>query len=270
MRFFSMQTAIAALAVAGFMLPASTMAATQQVRVTVTNLSGANGASLTPFFIGLHDGSFDAFNAGSAASSAIQAVAETGNVSGLTSNFAASHPNGIGTTVTASVNGFGPGVYLPGGSGSVTLTLDSMQHRYLSYFSMVVPSNDRFVGNDSPMEFQLFDSNGVFQPGVLTENGSSIWDAGTEVDGAFGPAFVVGANAGDNTPQNGLIGLNTDFSLYNGVATPAGYNFTNTPGVGTPVFSIAVSAVPVPAAVWLFGSVLPMLGLMRRRQRNAV
>lgn len=236
------------------------------VTLTFSNLSGANGPALSPFFVAFHDGNFDAFDVGAAASSAIESVAELGDGSGLASGFSG-YADGVSGTVTASVNGFGPGIFLPGASGSITVDLDPVKNRYLSFFAMVVPSNDRFVGNDSPLSIELFDSAGHFNGLNHVANGNSIWDAGTELDGADGAAFLVGSNAGDSPAQNGLIQFNHDFSAYAGLATAAGYNFTDLPGVNTPLLSItAVSQVPVPAAFWLFGSALPLMGLGRRRK----
>jgi len=236
------------------------------VTLTFNNLSGANGAALSPFFIALQNGSYDAFNAGSTASAAIAQLAETGSGAGLAAQFASVYPSGISAEVTASQNGFGPGIYLPGASGSITLNLDPTQDRYLSYFAMVVPSNDRFVGNDSPVQIQLFNSQGNFTGGTYVYNGNSVWDAGSEVSQLAGAAFVAGSNSADNIPLNGVIAANDNFSPYGGATTAAGYSFTNLPGSNTPLYSIsAVTAVPLPAAFWLFGTALPALGLVRRR-----
>ncbi|WP_157205029.1 spondin domain-containing protein [Methylomonas methanica] len=269
MRLSKSKVALPVLLLAGMLAPVAGAQASN-VTLSFANISGANGPALSPFFVALHDGSFDAFDIGASASSAIEAIAELGSGAGLSSSFAAAFPTGISTTVTASVNGFGPGIFLPGGSGSVTLDLDPVKNRYLSYFSMVVPSNDRFLGNDSPTEIELFDTMGHFTGGTFVDNGNKIWDAATELDGTTGAAFLVGSNATDSPAQNGLIQANSDFSVYSGLATAAGYNFTNLPGANTPLLRIsAVSAVPLPAAFWLFASALPVLGL-RRGRRSAV
>ncbi|MBD9360297.1 spondin domain-containing protein [Methylomonas sp. EbB] len=260
--------ALSALLLAAGAAPLSSAEAAQ-VTLSFSNLSTANGPALSPFFVALHDGTFDAFDIGTTASAAIEAIAEMGNGAGLSSAFAASSAaaaGGTSTTVTAAVNAFGPGIFLPGAKGSVTLDLDPVKNRYLSYFAMVVPSNDRFVGNDSPTEIELFDAQGHFTGGTFVENGSSIWDAGSELDGTTGAAFLVGSNAADSPAQNGIIRANHDFAVYAGLGTPAGYNFTDLPGANTPLLQIsAVSQVPVPAAAWLFGSVLPLFGWLRRR-----
>jgi len=255
---------IPALLLAGILLPLSSAQASN-VSISLSNLSTANGVALTPVFLAFHDGSFDPFDLGSLASSAIKAIAETGSVAELSNYFSSNHPQGMSHVLTATSNGFGPGVFLPGATGSVTVNLDPMKHRYLSYFAMAVPSNDRFVGNDNPMEITLFDNNGQFVGGSFQDNADSIWDAGTEQDGATGAAFVVGSDATSNPPENEVIRANFDFSGYSGLTTPAGYIFNNTPAANTPLLRIdAVSAVPLPAAAWLFGSALPLLGFLRK------
>jgi hypothetical protein len=265
MRLFQSKAALPLALLTGLLAPVAGAQAAN-VTLSIANISGANGPALSPFFIAFHDGSFDAFDIGASASSAIEAIAELGSGAGLSSSFAEAFPAGISKTVTASVNGFGPGIFLPGGSGSITLDLDPVKNRYLSYFAMVVPSNDRFVGNDSPTEIELFDAMGHFTGGTFVDNGNKIWDAGTELDGTTGAAFLVGSNAADSPAQNGLIQANSDFSVYSGLATAAGYNFTDLPDSNTPLLKIsAVAAVPVPAAFWLFASALPLLGLRRSR-----
>ena len=69
-------SAAGALALA---MAASANAATQQLTVTVENLSAANGYATGPLQVGFGNGSFDAFNIGSMASAAIVPVAELGS-----------------------------------------------------------------------------------------------------------------------------------------------------------------------------------------------
>jgi hypothetical protein len=261
---FYFRSSLLGLLLAGSLSPIASAEAAQ-VQVTLRNIGGANGTAFSRFFLAFHDGGFDPFNAGTAASSAIKAIAEAGNGSGLSAELSAYQADAIGHTVAATTNAFGPGIYLPGAVGSVALDLDPVKNRYLSYFAMVVPSNDRFFGNDSPTEVELFDANGVFKATTFEETGGAVWDAGTELDGLTGAAFVVGSNGSDSPAQNGTIALNTDFSFYSGQATPAGYNFTNLPSAGTPLLRVNVSTVPVPAAAWLFGSALAGLAAARRR-----
>jgi hypothetical protein len=264
MKAFKLKSAAAALLASGILVASAAEAA--PVSLTFSNLAGTNGVALTRFWAFFHNGSFDGFNAGSAASMGIRNIAEAGNGTLMATNFASNFPTGISAVVPATVNAFGNGVYLPGASGSMTFNLDPVENRYLSYFSMVVPSNDRFLGNDSPTEIELFDSQGNFIPALHVDNGNTIWDSGTEVDGTFGAAFVAGSTTADRIADNGDIASNVDFSVYNGFQTPAGYSFTNLPTNSSPLLQIKVAAVPTPSVLALFAAALPFLGVFKRRQ----
>ena len=54
-------------------------AAATTVSITITNNQDVGGLHLTPLLAMFHDGSFDAFDAGSASSSAVQLLAEEGS-----------------------------------------------------------------------------------------------------------------------------------------------------------------------------------------------
>jgi hypothetical protein len=55
---------------------------------------------------------------------------------------------------------------------------------------MVVPSNDFFIGNDSPTAYRLFDAAGNLRSASITIKASEIWDAGSEVFDPDAAAFV--------------------------------------------------------------------------------
>jgi len=212
-----------------------------------------NGAALPPFAAAFHDGTWDAFDAGAAASPGVQLLAELGDTSQSLAEFMAAQPQGVSGTVIATDNAFGPGIYLPNGSGSMIFDVDPTIHRYFSFGSMVVPSNDRFVGNDSPTAIELFDAGGNFVGNSVVVLGSEIWDAGTEVDGLFGAAFVEGQGAMDHIDQGGVIELNNDFSVWDGAMTPAGYNFIDLPNDDGGVVRISFRVIPAPSSLALLG-----------------
>lgn len=251
-------------AVVGFSLAGLASAGDMQIQVTIENLAQSNGVALSPFTVGFHDGTFDAFDIGSPAGAGIQNVAEFGDGSQWLADFGAAQANGVSGVVTATFNSFGPGIFLPGANGSMTFTLNAAMNRYFSFGSMVVPSNDRFLGNDSPMAVEIFDAGGNFVANTLTLYGSDIWDAGTEVDGLFGAAFIVGSNAGDHTAQGGVVTLEDNFSVYDGQATPAGYDFVDLPTGDGAIARISFAVVPAPGTASLG---LIALGAMTRRRR---
>jgi hypothetical protein len=93
---------------------------------------------------------------------------------------------------------------------------------------MVIPSNDLFIGNDSPTAHQLFDLSGNLLINSILQRGSDIWDANSEVANPLNAAFVVGGNNDLRTPENGVVAFDfSELTAFNGVNTPAGYTFSN-------------------------------------------
>lgn len=197
------------------------------VTVTIMNLAMDNpqGLYFTPVWTAFHDGSFDLFDSGSSAIPGLETVAEVGDPSGLDAYFMGQNPNGI-SVVQSSPGGPGPGVFVPGGAGSYSVTIDPTNHRYMSYASMVIPSNDTFMGNDDAMAIELFDENGAFLgPRSLIVSGDQVWDAGTEVnDPTDGPAFVMGQDGAAGTSEGSTIMPQSVSGLDNfiGAMTPPG------------------------------------------------
>lgn len=239
---------------------------TVQVRVNIQSLAGANGVAFSPFTVAFHNGSYDAFSNGAAAMPGIRMVAETGGGAAYLADFAASYPQGVSGTVTATTGGFGPGIFVAGSSGTLTFTLDTTANRYFSFGSMVVPSNDMFFGNDNPAGFALFDAAGNFLNPTITLNGGNIWDAGTEVNAPFGAAFLAGQSASDHVAENGVVTPGTGFNPYLNALTAAGYNFTNLPAPGDQLARITFQIVPTPGAAAALG--LGGLAMLRRRRNR--
>ncbi|MEM7387346.1 MAG: spondin domain-containing protein, partial [Verrucomicrobiota bacterium] len=151
-----------------------------QVTLNLANSAPANGTFLTPVWVGFHDGSFDLFNAGEAVSPELERLAEDGNTGPLSAAFQASTGTGIDQTVIS--DGIPP--FEPGETASLTLTLDANDpaNRYLSFASMIIPSNDAFIGNDDPTAHPVFDEMGNYVGGTLLALGAEVYDAGTEVN----------------------------------------------------------------------------------------
>lgn len=195
----------ACAAVTGMVLV--TAASAEQITVKVDSLAPSGGIYIAPMWVGFHDGSFDAFDVGVAATPGgrIERLAEDGTSAPLSADFQAS-PAGVAGGIDATITSPGgfPGlpVFDPGESASMNFNLTPSLHRYFSYAAMVVPSNDAFIGNDNPTGIELFDAGGNFVgPVSFVVMGSMIWDAGTEANTEMEAAFInqTGPNMGTTT-----------------------------------------------------------------------
>ncbi|MGV6847190.1 MAG: spondin domain-containing protein [Marinibacterium sp.] len=246
-----------------FGLPALAQAGT--IEITFTNHQEQGGLYLTPLFGAFHDGRLDFFDASAAASAQLQALAENGDPSGVQ---AAS--NGFDTAVVTGPAGFpGAPVLDPGESASVRLNVDPATGQYFSFLSMVIPSNDLFIGNDDPFAYQVFDDTGAFTgPLDISIFGGDVWDAGTEANTNLDAAF--NAAGGPRTAENGTVSLIGDLGYLVGQQTAAGTTISGVPGSETLFASIQVAAVPVPPSLPILASGLGLLGVFyRRRSRRA-
>ncbi|KAF0094850.1 MAG: hypothetical protein E1N59_1585 [Puniceicoccaceae bacterium 5H] len=242
------------------------------VRIDIENLLPANSYAHSPVFLAAHDGTFDLWDAGTTAGAEIEAIAELGDSGPATTLFngsSAGMNGGLATTVAASSGGFGPGIYLPGAMGSVTLDLDPVMNRYLSFGAMVVPSNDAFIGNDDPMAIELFDSMGNFSFTSLTVSVGQVWDAGTEVDAPMGDgaAFINGHTATNSDPEGGMISLDPNLDAYLGSDTPAGYTVSVLPSGSEGLVRFNAVVVPEPRTYAALAGLLA-LGLVGWRRRR--
>lgn len=236
-------------------------AAPVMVRVTATNLSPTNSLTFAPLRVGFGNGTFDAFNNGMTATAPIISIAEGGSGADWFPAFASSEPNAtLGTVIS---NPAGP--LLPGASASNTFVVDPSVNRFFTFGAMVVPSNDYFIGNDSPTRYMLFDANGNLNISTISQFGRDIWDAGSEVDGAFGAAFLPGSNNDDRIPQNGVVSFDFEgLDVFNGLTTAAGYVFQRQISADSEVYRITFEIVPAPSGVGLAGLV-GLAGMRRRR-----
>lgn len=239
------------------------------VIVTVENLAPANGSYQAPFWVGFHDGSFDYFDAGSAASMEVERMAEDGNVSPLAMSFAGAS----GTGADAAIAPGGP--FAPGATASATLTIDTdnPNSRYLSFASMLVPSNDAFVGNDDAMAHEIVDVGGNFIGADIIIMGSQVWDAGTEVNDEIpmNTAFLGQMTPDTGVDENGVVHSHPGFQGSEGFGGPLGNilgddMFANADFTvdGYQVARITVRPIPAPGALAIFGAA-GLVGGRRRR-----
>lgn len=242
-------------------------AAVVQLKVTVENLAPANSVSFAPLRVGFHNGAFDAFNIGQAATAPIISVAEGGSGSAWFPAFAAVDPTAtLGTVVP---NPAGP--LLPGATGFAEFTIDTALNPFFTFASMVVPSNDFFIGNDLPTRFRLFDNTGNLMITSIVQRSRDIWDAGSEIFDPAAAAFV--GNNDLRADQNSVVSFNfAELHAFNGLATAAGYVFDSQLTANAEVYRITfenVTAVPEPQAYALMLAGLGLVSFMALRRGTA-
>ncbi len=235
------------------------------VTISINN-PGSASFSLTPLWYGFHDGGFDVFNPGQAASASLEALAEDGIVGGLQSDFSATAPLGQQGVLVAPGGFPGAPVIEPGETASFTFDR-VMANRFFSFASMVIPSNDAFIG--APEAIEIFNADGSLVGGgttrTLTIRYEQIWDAGTEVNNTLGAAFsTVGGVSSD---ENGVVQLLPSGGLDNflNTFTPAG-EITSLFTPGSTVATISITSVPEPSTGMLVAAACACLGTLRRRK----
>jgi len=266
--FFLWRSVAALSAVVAVSIATMGQASAQIVRIEYENLGTSTDFFLAPLWVGLHDGSFDLFDVGSPVTPGLELLAEDGPPSLLVTEFAA--PGRLQGVVTDPAD-FGsmpgqPPVFDPGNSNSTDITImNPASYRYFSFASMVVPSNDAFIGNGDPMAWELFDAAGNFNgPVTIDITAANIYDAGTELNDGMGAAFS--ANGGTATDTTDNVTLGPDLSNFIGTDTAAGTTIGAVPG-STPFARITITVIPEPTSIALAG--LGMVGLcgMKRRRR---
>jgi len=207
-----MQKRILAAAIAAL---AATAANAEQTRVQVTieNLSPQQATFQTPHWVGFHDGVFDLYNGGTSADflpvpndprRSIERLAEDGNNAPLAETFAELVPGGVDATIAGPNGPIAPGDVA---RSSFVLDSDSPDQRYFSYASMVLPSNDFWYANGSPVAHPVFDDAGNFVAENFIVSNFDVLDAGTEVntEAPLDTAFFGQQQADAGIDENGVI-----------------------------------------------------------------
>lgn len=263
-------TILIALCAMTTLSPSAVLAqANGDIQVSVTN-EGNSDFFLTPLWFGFHNGGFDLFDPAAAASSSLEDLAEEGIVGGLQADFTA-EPGVPGDIqgVAANPAGFGGAPVIdPGETATAFITpVNLADYQYFSFASMVIPSNDSFIGNGDPFAHQVFNALGEVNDvsGVFTIQifGNDIWDAGTEVNNTLGAAFST--DGGVASDQGGVVTLGPDLSNFAGVGIPTGNTIQDLIGSQELLATVRVNIVPEPATASLIG--VFTLTLIRRRRR---
>jgi hypothetical protein len=242
---------------------AAVWAAPVNVRVTVTNLAPTNGTFLTPVWVGFHNGSFDLYNQGQAATPGLEAIAEDGATAPLSGEFNASGNGSVDGTLGGAPFG-------PTSSVSSTFVLESTSSfsRYFSYASMLVPSNDFFIGNGNPLAFSIFDAAGNFVGANFVVMGSMVLDAGTEVNDEIpmNTAFFGQSTPNTGVTENGTVQLATGFIPGGPILSSAMFSGADFTASGFQVARITVEQVPEPSTFALAGAVVVGMLVIRRKR----
>ncbi len=177
-----------------------------ELRVSVLNTSDTGGTVLTPTYFGFHDGSFDLFDAGSAASAGLEALAEDGDFSVLAGERLAASPGSQGAAVFGDRGPIGTREL-----ASATLDVDGTLNTTVSFASMILPSNDAFIGTDEGIT--LFDASGNFLGAqAISLDGGNVYDAGTEVNTELDAAFLNQTAPNTGVDENGVVRLHEGFN----------------------------------------------------------
>lgn len=240
--------------------------------------------SFTPLWFGFHNGGFDTFNTGTALTvdpadtsllaqigRGVESIAEVGQVGLITSAFtnAPGIPGDVQGVAAAAGNGVPP--IEPGETGVGFATpVNPSNYQFFSFLSMVVPTNDTFIGNSDPLAFrvfndldQLIDANGV-PTSVREIEVRRFYDAGTELDGGPGAAFQQGVDGALGTSTSEPVSLFPSLAAFSGVTDVTGrvisdvLTGTESELIGT----IRISIVPEPSTLVL--GAVGLLGLRRR------
>lgn len=271
-----LMTAVGALSLSA----ANAVSLTITVENTQTVSSAGNGLSLTPFWVAFFESSsvFDAFSVGDFASPGVEEVAELGTLGTINSELAAAQADAVAGAVTAP--GGVAGTIDPGETGTLVIEVDPLRNGWFQFLSMVVPTNDTFVGLGNSV--QLFDDMGNFLgPRTFDLTLSNTYDAGTEANEFLnGAAFLANVDATGGTETNDPISQAqpTNFSaelladgttLLDPLLAAAFFGGVGTLGTVTVSLTPDSQAVPVPAAALLFGTALAGFGMRRRRKAQA-
>lgn len=172
------------------------------IEVKITNIT--HGIYFTPLLVSAHDDATHLFEAGTAASASLQAMAEGGDISGLSTDLV-----GVGADTVEN-----PAVGLLSPGDNAIAILDTMTgNTHLSIVAMLLPTNDGFVGLDG---LEIPTTPGTY---IYYLNG---YDAGTEANdelinggGTPGVLGIPAAPGGDGgTGGSGVTAAESNMTVH--------------------------------------------------------
>jgi hypothetical protein len=187
-----MRKQLTMLAIAGAFF--TTPALSQDLTISITNLT--HGSYFTPLLVAAHGEDSHFFQLGTAASTNLQALAEGGDISGISADMSVVNAD--------TVENPAEGLLAPGATTTFDLT-HSDTNKQLSIAAMILPTNDGFVGLDS---LPIPNTTGTYRYDL------NAYDAGTEANDEI-------INGGG---MPGVLGVPAD---------PGGQNGTGASGVTT-------------------------------------
>ena len=214
------------------------------VVITVKNQAALRAGLQTPVWVGIHDGSFDIYDRDTELGSSetnqnlisresVERLAEDGMTGPITKEFSMLQPESGQTTFVAP-----SGPLSSGSMVSATLNINNpLVERYFSYASMVIPSNDAFVANGSPIAHEIFNDSGQFVAKDFIVAGSEVLDAGTEINDelASNTAFLNQTAPNTGSDENGVVTLSSGFASPGELSYPNGV--LNHPAFGNADFT---------------------------------
>lgn len=148
-----------------------------EYRVTVVN--STHNQPLSPIATLLHDASYTPWSIGQAASAGLEQLAESGSPA----DFIAEATSALGSQAGDAPVG-------PGSSVSLEVSAEMQDDLYLTVASMLVNTNDAFVGASSTMVGQL-------EIGEYVKVSAPIYDAGTESNNELAGTIPGPADGGE-------------------------------------------------------------------------